>query len=408
MVRRTLLVLLVGALVVGSLLFGRSLGKTPPRQSQNPAGAPAGAVTQSSPAGAQPSAAGTQPSPLVTQPSPPVTQPSPSPDNPGQTPGPTASVGPAPSASPAPSGPVGPFPVTHIEFGGTLTVTPGAIAAVRSGQFASVPGQAVMRHAQLPAPWTGGSARSVDLYVRLPAGYDPVHKRYPTVYLTPNPYLAWSHVFGPGTRLAALEATGAVPPMIYVFAPTTGAPIDVTNCIDSKDGRVRWDSFMSGALVSWVDSHFATIADPAARTIMGSSQGGYCAAVLLLRHPDVWHLEVSFAGFYDAASRLARTARTGGVYGGDQALMDAYSPITIAPRLGADVRKQLFFVLLGQSSQGFYGPQMDQFAGILDQNSYARAVIESPWGHSWGTVSDFLPRAIRLIAGRLVTEGVLH
>lgn len=296
----------------------------------------------------------------------------------------------------------------RIEAGGTLAVTTGAVADLKPGQFPTHPGSTTVEHVTLPAPWTGGTTTSVDVYVRLPRGYDPTRTRYPTVYVTPNLYRPWSNMFAPHPGgVDALEAAGDLPSMIYVFAPALGGPYPITQCIDSRDGLQHWDTFMSHTLVAWIDSHYATIADAAARTIMGSSQGGYCAADLLLRHPDVWHQSISFAGFYDAAPRNPHTAGGGAVFGGDQAWMDAYSPITIAPQLPADTRKVLFCVLAGLSSQAFFGPEMDRFSGILDQNGYARAVIEAPYGHSSLTVQEFLPRALRLVAARMVKEGAI-
>jgi hypothetical protein len=321
------------------------------------------------------------------------------------TPTPTAGS-PAPGLTPTPSpGPT--YPAVSIEAGGTLSLTPGAVADLKHGHFTPRPGTMKVDRVTLPAPWTSGSATTVDVYVSLPAGYDPAHQRYPAAYLAPTPYKASINDVGLHSSVETLEAAGDLPPMIYIFPLAIGGPYAVTQCIDSKDGRQQWDTFMSSTLISWVDSHYATIADPAARTIIGSSQAGYCSADLLLRHPDVWHQEISFSGFYDAAPRNVRTVSGGAVFGGDEALMDAYSPIKIAPRLPVDTRQHLFFVLAGLSSQDFFGPEMDRFSGILDQNGYARAVIESPFGHSSKTVETYLPRALSLIAARMVQEGVI-
>lgn len=314
---------------------------------------------------------------------------------------PPATRRPGSSGSPVPS-----YPAVPIESGGTLSVTTGAIADLAHGHFGRRSGQMRVEHVTLPAPWTGGISTTVDIYVRLPGGYDPT-KKYPTIYVTPNPYEAWQSAVRLNSTVDNLETAGDIPPMIYIFAPAVGGPHAVTQCIDSKDGLQHWDTFMSTTLIAWVDSHYSTIADAAARTIMGNSQGAYCSADLLLRHPDVWNQEISFVGFYDAAPRSPRTASGGEVFGGDQALMDAYSPIKIAPQLPTDVRKKLFFVVLGLSSQDFFGPEMDRFTGILDQNGYPRAIIETPYGHSWKTEAVFLPRALLLIGARLVKQGVL-
>ena len=323
---------------------------------------------------------------------------------PGSTPAPAISAPPGQTPFPSPVN----YAAVPIESGGTLSVTPGSVANLDQGHFPTHNGSSKVEQANLPAPWTGGYSTTVGIYVRLPAGYDPAHVKYPTVYVTPNPYAAWTNAVRLNSTVDDLEASGDIPPMIYVFAPAIGGPHAATECLDSKDGLQHWDTFMSTTLISWVDSHYSTMANAAARTIMGSSQGAYCSADLLLRHPDVWNQEISFSGFYDAAPRVPNQQGGDAVYGGDEALMDAYSPIKIAPTIPADTRSKLFFVLCGLSSQDLFGPQMDQFTGILDQNGYARAVIETPFGHSWKTEEAFLPRALSLIGERMVKQGVLQ
>ena len=334
------------------------------------------------------------------------------------TPDPQASGGidasPTPRPSPTPFVPGGSppnpslFPAKPIQAGGTISLTPGAVADLTSGHFPPNVGTMREDHFTMPAPWTGGYATTVDIYVRVPANYDPDHVRYPAVYVTPNPYADWTDAVRLHATVDALEASGDLPPMLYIFAPATGGPHPVTECVDSKDGLQHWDTFMSSTLIAYIDSHYATIASAAARTIMGDSQGGYCAADLLLRHPDVWNQEISFVGFYDAAARNSSHTSGSEVFGGDQAMMDAYSPITIAPKLSPEIRNTLYFCLIGLSSEDFYGPELDRFTRILDQNSYARTVIQTPFGHSWKTEATYLPNALSLIAARLVKQGVLQ
>lgn len=314
---------------------------------------------------------------------------------PGASPGPT----PAPDVT---------GPLTKIAAGGTLAVTKGAVAVARPWQAGAPSGAGSTDHVTLPAPWTGGYSKTVDVYIRLPADYDAANRRYPTVYVTPSPYSAWVQGARLPTVVDSLTSNGTLPPMIYVFAAPLGGPHADTECIDSQDGTEQWDTFMSATLVQYVDAHYATMADPAARTIMGSSQGAYCAATLLLRHPDVWHQEVSFVGYYDAAPHNHWTHSGAAIFGGDTALMDQYSPLHLAPTLPADTRSHLLFVLAGDSMQQFYGPQLDTFTVTLDRAGYARAVIQTPFGHSWKTNQTYLPTALELIAERMVQQGTLQ
>jgi S-formylglutathione hydrolase FrmB len=50
----------------------------------------------------------------------------------------------------------------------------------------------------------------------------------------------------------------------------------------------NWEDFMSHDLVSYIDSHYRTIASRASRGIAGHSMGGYGTVRIAMRHPDVY------------------------------------------------------------------------------------------------------------------------
>jgi len=58
----------------------------------------------------------------------------------------------------------------------------------------------------------------------------------------------------------------------YVNSPVTG----------------NWDDYVTRDVVSFVDSHYRTIAAPEARGISGHSMGGYGSLMLSFKHPDVF------------------------------------------------------------------------------------------------------------------------
>ncbi len=49
-----------------------------------------------------------------------------------------------------------------------------------------------------------------------------------------------------------------------------------------------WETFVSGELVNYMDSHYRTIADPASRGLAGHSMGGYGTIRLGMKYPEVW------------------------------------------------------------------------------------------------------------------------
>lgn len=65
----------------------------------------------------------------------------------------------------------------------------------------------------------------------------------------------------------------------------------------------NWEDFMSRDLVSYIDSHYRTIASRASRGIAGHSMGGYGTVRIAMRHPDV------YSAFY-AMSPCCMSARS--------------------------------------------------------------------------------------------------
>jgi S-formylglutathione hydrolase FrmB len=131
-------------------------------------------------------------------------------------------------------------------------------------------------------------------FVYLPPGFDP-SRRYPVVYLlhgmpgSPSEYLS-------GTDLTQFAddgiASGRLRPFIAV-APAAGPD-------DRYDGEWAgpWEDALVGRVVPWIDAHLPTQADPSGRMIAGLSAGGFGAADIGVRHPDVFGTVLSFSGYF--------------------------------------------------------------------------------------------------------------
>lgn len=133
--------------------------------------------------------------------------------------------------------------------------------------------------------------RSVCIY--LPPGYEQSpKKRYPVVYFlhgfTDNDvkwYGLTKHWANLPVMLDSLNAAGHQG-IIFVTpdALTRFGGSMYSNSVTTGN----WEDYITNELVSYVDSHYRTLAKASARGIAGHSMGGYGALRIALKHPDIF------------------------------------------------------------------------------------------------------------------------
>jgi hypothetical protein len=258
----------------------------------------------------------------------------------------------------------------------------------------------------LPAPWTGGTSNVVHFSVYLPPGYGTGARRYPVVYELPWPITLYDDGADIRPTLDRMIDTGNLPASIVVFLSSRGGPLVDNECIDAANGQEPFDTFVGTTLVRYVDTSFRTIRAPAARTLLGDSQGGFCAANVLLHHPDVFHQEISFSGYFTAAPILGMSPSAQAPYAGDRTLEINNSPMLIDSRLPYALRRQLLFTLIAGPQAPFYGSQYLQFGNQARTLGYLVDQIPTPYGHSWLAVRSTIGPALRAVADREAAEGI--
>jgi enterochelin esterase-like enzyme len=305
-----------------------------------------------------------------------------------------ASAGPSVPASQSPSPSA--FP--------SETPAPSATATpIAAGWQGSVPtGNGRLVYLNLHGPWAGQATEQVAVY--LPSGYDANStKHYPAVYEAGQPFAQWNSAVRITSSLDQLIAEGTIPPALYMFMDSWSGPYPDSECADSFDGAELMDTYMSKTVPAYIDGHFRTIAEPAARAVMGMSYGGYCAAVLALRHPEVFGQSVSFSGYFTAGSGGASAKLP---FGGNATLIANGSPTWLAPKLATAKRAGLYFVLVAQTSQAFYGPETTKFSQILLDAGYRYDLVESEEPHGWQQVRTELEQSLVLVAENQLARGV--
>jgi S-formylglutathione hydrolase FrmB len=190
---------------------------------------------------------------------------------------------------------------------------------------------------------------------------------------------------------------------LFVFMSVDGGPYPVTQCADTYDGVEKMDRFMGSTVPAYIDKHYRTIATPAARTLLGMSEGGYCAAILMLHHPDVFGSEISFSGYFTAGAAGGASKVP---FGNNPTLISNDSPIDVAPQLDADVRAGLYVVLVAQRDQEFYGAQVDDYERVLAAAHIQYDFIDAEQPHGWNQVRDTFGPALTLVAEHQAELGV--
>lgn len=256
----------------------------------------------------------------------------------------------------------------------------------------------------MAAPWKGGTASAVDVTIYTPAGYDANGtRRYPVLYEAPTGYHLWDGATNVKSALDTLVDSGSMPATIVVFIDSSGGPYPSTECADSFDQREWFDTFVSKTVVAWMDSRYKTIAQPAARAIVGMSEGGYCAAILALHHPTVFGTSISFSGYFQAGAVGGDSAAP---FGGNKALLAADSPMVVAGQLDRATRDRLYFIVIAKPDQPGYGPDASAFVKELATYGYPHEPVAAAVPHGWPQVRSYFPGAVEAWAAREVATGV--
>jgi len=265
-------------------------------------------------------------------------------------------------------------------------------------------GAGSVQTAYLPAPWknTTSATETVDVYT--PPGYDPAgHRLYPVLYEAEYPYDLWDTGVNIGVVLDTLIDQGTIPPMIVVFVSDVGAPFVDSECANSTNGVEWMDTFVSKTAVSYVDENYLTIAQANARATIGFSEGGYCAAILPLRHPTVFATSIPVSGYFWAGDGGSTSALP--FAGSASALADA-SPMIVATHLPAAQRSKLYFIVVADPGQPLYGDEAAAFERLLKVEGYPVVAINSDLPHGWDQLRRELPAVLEAWAGHLVAAGV--
>lgn len=236
--------------------------------------------------------------------------------------------------------------------------------------------------------------------VILPEGYDgSPTARYPVIYLLhgcPGSETNWANA-GSEQVLGAAERAGKAPPSLLVLPDGDGPR---GGCNDSwADGWVPGDAMESdlvASLIPAVDARFRTIADRQHRAIGGTSTGGYGAANLALRHPQLFGLALVFS--------IDPVTPPSSSFGGNPGLQRANDPLL---RAGRPAPREAPYFYLGWGMADVSAGNDTQLASTLRRSGYGLTAAPISGGHSWTVFRELFYNAM-FSAGNRLAGGAFH
>ncbi|MCW2948391.1 MAG: hypothetical protein JWR24_5108 [Actinoallomurus sp.] len=148
------------------------------------------------------------------------------------------------------------------------------------------------------------------VYVWLPSQYTKnPHQQFPVLELlhgVPDSPGAWMGPMNLAAHMKAAISSGTTNPAILVVPEVTPianhtAPDDNEECSDIP-GDAKLDTWLTQDVRQMVLDNFRAIDSAAGWGLMGYSTGGFCAAKLVLQHPDRYRAAVSISGYYTPES----------------------------------------------------------------------------------------------------------
>jgi S-formylglutathione hydrolase FrmB len=182
-------------------------------------------------------------------------------------------------------------------------------------------------------------------YVYLPPGFEP-SRRYPVVYLlhgmpgSPSEFLD-------GTQLATFAdtgiASGSLRPFIAVL-PSAGSTGKYNG-----EWAGPWENELVRRIIPWVDASLPTIATRQGRVIAGLSAGGYGAADIGIRHPQLFGAIESWSGYF-------RPLHDGPFRDATRSVLAANDPQELVTLDGSALAGTRFFLSSGPSHSHWFRP----------------------------------------------------
>lgn len=230
------------------------------------------------------------------------------------------------------------------------------------------------------------AGEKVSYLIYLPPGYDKTPgRRFPTVF--------WLHGIGGSQqgvpriceRFTAAIAAGKAPETIFVFV---NGMVDSFYC-DAAKAKRPVESVIIKDLIPHIDATYRTLGTRAGRMIEGFSMGGFGAAHLGFKYPELFGsisiIDGALLGLAEMKSR--HPAHFERIFGGSDEAFVAESPIGLAEKNSDAVRGRTVI----RMTVGALGPYNERYHAVLQARKIAHEYeVFSDAGHNQANLYDRL------------------
>lgn len=238
---------------------------------------------------------------------------------------------------------------------------------------------------QVPGETSGHTGRAL-LWV--PADYfDSARstRRYPVVLAmhgspgTPENMLEKPHLT---QKLRGAVSRGSIAEAVLVIPETTPGGID-TECVDSS--QVRMETWLAMDVPAWTAAHLRVRTDRSSWATLGYSAGGYCAALLPMRHPQVFATGIVMSGYFHADfSARYRPFGPGS---------PEYRQVDLVALARAHPPQVALWVQASSADKQFWPNEQELLAAVRPPTSVTSVVLQHA-GHRWSVWDELLPQAL--------------
>jgi len=168
--------------------------------------------------------------------------------------------------------------------------------------------------------------------------------------------------------------------------------------VNSHDGKVMMEDYLTRDVVRWTDQTFRTLADPRDRAILGLSDGGQAAVNLAFKHPDVFGACGSHSGDFRLRRRLGERKILGHGSAAKRILADN-SPLDYVERVAPRLAGMVIYFDCGEHDGDLRENQ--EFDRKLEQLGVPHEFRTFPGGHSWSYWRVHLRDSLRALTAHM-------